>query len=277
MKRLLFGALILAVLAGPACEREQGTPAAAENVPPATESIPPPAGQVARPAGPEVRITYVFRPFNLENNGMFKHEYGENSSQTEILRRFIETRSDPPADGEERVEASLIPLVHARNCSRALDMKVENAGLGVFLNFSRLSSYRNCRAACDRIRKDLYELAKQLGVEEPEVTDGVLFMAGSRLAAAQGQYVFLDVPENESGGNGPVGMIDGAPRRVDNIMPVLETTYEEFMDAVRKGNIYAEARHDGYVYYAIRTMRDVVFDNATAAIEVIERFKAREP
>ena len=101
------------------------------------------------------------------------------------------------------------------------------------------------------------------------------FLAG---CAGRGRpFAFLGIPETESSGKGPVGLIAGKPCRVNNVTPVSEVPYEDYQAAGRNGRIFAEQRHGGYVYYAVKEQRDVPFDNASAWLEVIERFKAKLP
>ncbi len=90
-------------------------------------------------------------------------------------------------------------------------------------------------------------------------------------------FGFLGVPEHESSKEGPVGLIGGKACRVDTVTAVMEARYEDYEDAKREGQVFAEERRGGYVYYAIKVERDVPFDNATAWVEVIERRKAKEP
>lgn len=90
-------------------------------------------------------------------------------------------------------------------------------------------------------------------------------------------FAFLGVPENESSKEGPVGLIGGSACRVDNVTQVMEARYEDYEDAKREGQVFAEERRGGYVYYAVKMQRDVHFDNASAMVEVLERWKAKEP
>jgi hypothetical protein len=64
---------------------------------------------------------------------------------------------------------------------------------------------------------------------------------------------------------------------VNNITPVFETSYSEYEDAKQAGRLFVEQGHGDYIYYAIKTARDVQFDNASAWFDMIERFKARKP
>jgi hypothetical protein len=90
-------------------------------------------------------------------------------------------------------------------------------------------------------------------------------------------FTFLGIPETESSDQGPVGLINGKPCQIRNVTAVSETTYQEYQTAKQAGRVFAEETHDGCVYYAIKEQRDVRFDNASAWVEVIERFKAKKP
>ena len=89
--------------------------------------------------------------------------------------------------------------------------------------------------------------------------------------------VFLGLPESETGGRGPVGLINGQAYRVSDVTAVSTVTWEQYQAAKRAGRIFAEEPHGDYVYYAVRDYRDALFDNASAQVEVVERFKARKP
>jgi hypothetical protein len=97
-------------------------------------------------------------------------------------------------------------------------------------------------------------------------------------ATCQTDHVaFLGIPETESGANGPVGVINGQPCQIKNVSAIRETTYQEYQTTKQAGRVFAEETHGGTVYYATKEQRDVRFDNASAWVEVIERFKARKP
>lgn len=90
-------------------------------------------------------------------------------------------------------------------------------------------------------------------------------------------FAFLGVPESESGNQGPVGLINGKPGQVTTVSPVTETTYGHYELAKQGGQVFAEVEHGGYIYFAVKEQRDARFDNASAWVELIERFKARKP
>jgi hypothetical protein len=74
-----------------------------------------------------------------------------------------------------------------------------------------------------------------------------------------------------------VGLINQKPYQVRNVTTVTETSYEQYERIRQAGRIFAEQAHGDYVYYAVKQQRDVHFENASAWVEVIERFKARKP
>jgi hypothetical protein len=88
---------------------------------------------------------------------------------------------------------------------------------------------------------------------------------------------FLGIPEAESSGRGPVGLSNGQPCQIKNVSAVSETTYQEYLKAKAAGKVFAEETHGDTVYFAIKENRDVRFDNASAWVEMIERFKAKKP
>ena len=92
-----------------------------------------------------------------------------------------------------------------------------------------------------------------------------------------GSVTFLGIPENQTSDKGPVGLINGQPCQIKNVSTVSETTFQEYLIAKKAGRVLAEEIHGNVVYYAIKENRDVRFDNASAWVEVIARFKARQP
>ncbi len=104
----------------------------------------------------------------------------------------------------------------------------------------------------------------------------VLILAGCSTRKPR-PITFLGLPETETSGRGPVGLINGQSCRINDVTAVSETTFEQYQLAKRAGRIFAEETHGDYVYYAIKQRRDARFDNASAWVEVTERFKARKP
>ncbi len=126
----------------------------------------------------------------------------------------------------------------------------------------------------------------------------VLILAGCTTHKSR-TITFLGLPETETSGRGPVGLINGQSCRIHDVTAVSETTYEQYQSAKRAGRIFAEEAHGDYVYYAIKEQRDARFDNAlawdevlavrseliaaprfdnaSAWVEVLGRFKARKP
>ena len=90
-------------------------------------------------------------------------------------------------------------------------------------------------------------------------------------------FAFLGIPETEAGDKGPVGLVNGAPCRIRTVSAVSETTYQEYQAARQAGRVFAAETHGGHVYYAVKNQRDVHFDNASARVEVIDRFKTKKP
>ncbi len=95
--------------------------------------------------------------------------------------------------------------------------------------------------------------------------------------SGKSSFAFLGVPESEASDQGPVGLINGKPCQIKNVTAVSETTYQQYESSKQQGRIFVEEVHGDYIYYAIKEQRDVRFDNASAWVEVIERFKTRKP
>ena len=88
-------------------------------------------------------------------------------------------------------------------------------------------------------------------------------------------HKFLGVPDNETSGKGPVGLINGVTLQVDTVSKVRSAPLRDYLAAKRAANIVAEEEHDGYVYWAVEEKRDIPFDNATAWVTVLERYKSK--
>ena len=104
----------------------------------------------------------------------------------------------------------------------------------------------------------------------------VWFLAGCTTHKPS-SVVLLGLPESETSGRGPVGLINGQAYRVNDVTAVSAATWEQYQAAKRAGRIFAEEAHGDYVYYAVKEHRDARFDNASAQVEILERFKARKP
>ncbi len=87
-------------------------------------------------------------------------------------------------------------------------------------------------------------------------------------------YIFLGVPEDETSDKGPVGLINGESIRVDDVSIVREVPYKDYAEAKQAGKIVAEEKHRGYIYWAVKEDRDIPFENATAWVTVLERYKS---
>lgn len=72
-----------------------------------------------------------------------------------------------------------------------------------------------------------------------------------------------------------MGLIGGQSIRVSNVSAVQEVPLAEYNRAMADSRIVAEEKVDGFVYWAIEEQRDVPFENATAWVTVLERYKSR--
>ena len=88
-------------------------------------------------------------------------------------------------------------------------------------------------------------------------------------------HMFLGLPDNESSGEGPAGLIDGESARISNVSKVQEVSRQEYLSAKEAGSIVAEEQHHGYIYWAVEVERDIPFENASAWVVVLERFKSK--
>lgn len=88
-------------------------------------------------------------------------------------------------------------------------------------------------------------------------------------------YDFLGIAEDETSNEGPVGLLEGQAIQVSNVSKVQEVPYSEYQRLKEGSKIVAEAKHAGFVYWAVKEQRDVPFENATAWVSVLERFKSR--
>lgn len=88
-------------------------------------------------------------------------------------------------------------------------------------------------------------------------------------------HMFLGVPENETSGEGPVGLINGESIRVHDVSEVQEVPYNNYLEAKKASRIVAEESHNGFVYWAVKEDRDVRYENATAWIAVLERYRSK--
>ncbi len=105
----------------------------------------------------------------------------------------------------------------------------------------------------------------------------VVWVLAGCAARKPSSVVFLGIPESETSGRGPVGLVNGQLCRINDVSAVSETTYEQYQSAKQAGRIFAEEARGDYVYYAVKEWRDARFDNASAWVAVVERFKARKP
>jgi len=102
-----------------------------------------------------------------------------------------------------------------------------------------------------------------------------LVLAGCTTSPAP--VVFLNTPEMEESGRGPVGLINGKPCEIKSLTTVSEVPYAKYVRAKREDRILVEEDHGEYVYYAIQEQRSVHFDDASAIVDMNARYKSRRP
>ncbi len=88
-------------------------------------------------------------------------------------------------------------------------------------------------------------------------------------------HKFLGIPEDETSNEGPVGLIGGQAIRVSNVSKVRVVPFSEYKRAIDDSRVVAEEQLNGFVYWAVKEERDVPFENATAWVTVLERYKSR--
>lgn len=85
----------------------------------------------------------------------------------------------------------------------------------------------------------------------------------------------MGIAEDEASNEGPVGLIGGKSIQVSNVSRVQEVPYSEYQKAIDSSKVVAQESNGGFVYWAVKEERDVRFENATAWVSVLERFKSR--
>ncbi len=88
-------------------------------------------------------------------------------------------------------------------------------------------------------------------------------------------HKFLGIAEDEASSEGPIGLIGGQAIRVSNVSKVQVVPFSEYKRAIDDSRVVAEEQLNGFVYWAVKEERDVPFENATAWVTVLERYKSR--
>jgi hypothetical protein len=125
--------------------------------------IEPPAADDKEPI-----LVYSFQRMNEVEEGYDRHGFGTGTEKRKVLDRFIEAKNppeaaQPPPYREPHITVELMPSVHARGCQRPREVALVGAGLEAFVN----GTGRNDKRAYERIDRDLAELARKLGQENP--------------------------------------------------------------------------------------------------------------
>lgn len=104
---------------------------------------------------------------------------------------------------------------------------------------------------------------------------GAMNVGCSPSASSHSPHVFLGVAEDETSGEGPVGLRNGEALQVHTVSKVEEAAYEEYLQAKNDAKIVAEESYNGFIYWATKESRDVPFENATAWVTVLERYRTK--
>lgn len=88
-------------------------------------------------------------------------------------------------------------------------------------------------------------------------------------------HSFLGIADDQASDEGPVGLLNGESIRVSGVSKVQEMPYSNYKQAKNDSRIVAEEQHSGFVYWAIEEVRDIRFDNASARVIVLDRYKSR--
>lgn len=88
-------------------------------------------------------------------------------------------------------------------------------------------------------------------------------------------HKFLGIAEDETPNKGPIGLIGAQAIRVSKVSKVHLVPFSEYKRAIDDSRVVAEEQLNGFVYWAVKEERDVPFENATAWVTVLERYKSR--
>jgi hypothetical protein len=124
-------------------------------------------------------IVYNVHFRNIPNDGEFKHPYGEDQPKGQKIREFALSHSATLQDTNAvHVSVQLIPFVHAQTCSRPLDLRLEQAQLGVFINYVeeakvQWSPDKRKLIPLVSIEKSLSTLCQKLGIKKVTISRGM--------------------------------------------------------------------------------------------------------
>ena len=135
---------------------------------------------VAEPKKDEsLPIVYNLHFLNIPNDGEFTHPYGNDQPKGQQIRKFARSRSAALQDTNAvHVSVDLIPFVHAQACSRPLDLRLEQAQLGAFINYVaegkvQWSSDKRKLIPLELIEQNLSNLCQKLGIKKVTISRGM--------------------------------------------------------------------------------------------------------
>lgn len=128
--------------------------------------------------GQSLPVVYNLHFLNIPNDGEFKHPYGKDQPKGQKIRKFAASHSATLQDTNAvHVTVQLIPFVHAQTCSRPLDLRLEQAQVGAFINYVaegkvQWSPDNRKLIPLESIEKSLSTLCQQLGIEKVTISRG---------------------------------------------------------------------------------------------------------
>ena len=123
-------------------------------------------------------IVYNLHFLNIPNDGEFKHQYGEDQPGGREIRAFVASQSAKLQDKNAvHVSVDLIPFSHAQACARPLDLRLEQAQLGAFINYvaeGKIQFLPDKRKLIpvETIEQNLTDLCQRLGIRNVTISRG---------------------------------------------------------------------------------------------------------
>jgi hypothetical protein len=124
-------------------------------------------------------VVYNLHFLNIPNDGEFKHPYGEDQPKGQKIRKFAVSHSAKLHDTNTAyVSVQLIPFVHAQTCSRPLDLRLEQAKLGAFINYvaeGKVQFLPDKRGLIplESIEQNLSALCEEIGIKRVTISRGM--------------------------------------------------------------------------------------------------------
>ena len=128
----------------------------------------------------EGSLSIVYKLFflNIPNDREFKHQYGEDQPRGREIRAFVALQSAKLQNKNAvHVSVDLIPFSHAQACARPLDLRLEQAQLGAFINYvaeGKIQFLPDKRKLIpvETIEQNLTGLCQRLGIRNVTISWG---------------------------------------------------------------------------------------------------------